>query len=242
MSRNVTLGQLHADVRDQASVGGATVRHAPTMITRQINQSIQRFREKLSIEGASHYLTAATGTLSTGPTSPYQFQTLDLSAASPAIVRVFSVDITVNGEVITLKHVPFEEREKYGSATSNAVPVAWAAFGTSQLAIMPPPNATYAYTVWYLPVLSDLSNMSDTFDGVSGWEEFIVWDVCTRVIVRDQYPNAFAMAVQCKNEVWRDILNSATKVTGAGGAVVGRDTMGKAMVAGYSKRRILPPP
>jgi inosine-uridine nucleoside N-ribohydrolase len=76
---------------------------------------------------------------------------------------------------------------------------------------------------------------------VEGWEDFVVWDVVTKLIVREQYPQAFQMATQKAAEVFADVLRAATKVSSAGGAVVGRDSMGQRLLS-VGPRRLLPPP
>lgn len=242
MSRNVSLGQLMADVKDQADVMGLEARHTASLLTRRINQSIQRFRERLSTEGCQHFLTSATKTLSAGATSPYPFYALDLSGENPSVVRTYAVDLTVNGVVKTLVHVPFEDRGRFGGPSALGEPRAWCNYQTAKVAIMPAPGSEYQAVVWYLPVLPDLALASDTFDGVAGWEEYIVWDVVCQVTVRDQNPDAYMMVEQTRNRIFVDILRSATKVSRAGGAVVGRDHLGERLGLGVGRGRLLPPP
>jgi hypothetical protein len=231
--RNVTLAQLRQDISNQADVAGLTLRHGATLLNRLANQSIQRFREKLSNEGARHFLTVATGTLTAGATSGFPFKSLNVAASVPSgingIVRIFGVDVKAqDGGWRRLEHTTFDERTSYGGgqASSNAEPRVWAEYQTTTLAIMPPPIRNTDYVVWYLPVGSDLSMDADKFDGVAGWEDYVTWDVVCRIIVRDQNPEAYQMAVNYKSEVWQDIIRNATRVTGAGGAVIGRDSMG----------------
>ena len=225
MARNVTLGQLKGDIAAQADVViGTSARYVPSLITRLINQSINRFREKLSNEGAQHFLTSTNGNLTAGATSPWSFGSLDLSAASPAVVRVYSVELNVNSEIRTLDHVPFAARNDYGGPSSTGVPCAWANYKTDKLALMPAPDSTYAYIAWYLPVATDLSADSSTFDGVSGWEDYVTWDVVSRLATKDADTVAFQLIEANKVSIWSDILRNATRVTSAGGAVVGRDT------------------
>lgn len=244
MSRNVTLLQLRTDIATQADIVGGTARYATSVLNRFINQSIQRFREKLSSEGAQHYLVSTSSTLGIGATSPFPFYVLDLSAVSPSIVRTYGVDVTLNGNIIkSLSHVPFASRADYGGSVLIGEPMAWAHINTRKLAIMPAPNQAYTYVAWYLPVLADLSGDSDTFDGVAGWEDFIVWDVVARLIVRDQYMTAFQTATAYKNELWSDILRNATRVSSAGGATVARDSMGdRGAFDNWRRNRHLPPP
>lgn len=246
MARTVTLSQLRTDIAAQADITGAVganSRYTPTTLTRYINQAIQRFREKLSNEGATHYLVSATGSLSTGATSPYPFYVLDLSAVSPNVVRVYGLDITVNGETRMLKHVPFNARADYGGARSTGIPDAWAQYQTAKIAILPPSQQAFTYVAWYLPVLADLSGDADTFDGVAGWEDFVVWEVVCRLVVQDQYPQAYQMAVNERERAWKDIVRQATRVSHAGGGVVGRDTLGESLGrwSGSHRDRNLPP-
>lgn len=229
MSRTVTLLQLRTDIANAVDVTvGTTTRYTPAYLNRRINQSIQRFRERVSSEAMAHFLVPTTGTLTPGATAPYSFGEVDLSSVSPSVVRTYGFDITVNSEVISLAHRPFTERNDRGSPTSTGIPIAWMHYQTRKVALSPAPNAAYAYTVWYLPVLADLSDDADTFDGVSGWEDYVLADVALQIIARDQYPNAYALFAQQLEATWRDILRGASKFTAAGGANVGRDTFGHA--------------
>lgn len=240
MARNATLGQLRADIQDQADIAGLTTRHVASLLTRRINQSIQRFRERLSTEGCHHFLVSVTKTLSAGATSPYPFYALDLSGESPSVVRTYAVDLTVNGQTKTLVHVPFDERTAYGNRTSPGEPVAWTNYQTRSVAIMPAPGSEYEAVVWYLPVLPDLAIDADTFDGVAGWEDYIMWDVVCGIMVRDEHPQVYQMAENSKNNIFRDVLRAATKVSRAGGGVIGRDHLGDRLrIAGGRK---VPPP
>jgi hypothetical protein len=247
LARNVTLSQLRTDIADQADITGAvgaSSRYTPTQLNRLINQSLQRFREKISNEGATRYLTSATGSLAVGATSPYPFYVLDLSAASPSIVRTYGLDITVNNVTRTLKHVSFKKRGEYGGPNYTGIPEAWAHYVGNKLAIFPPSSGTYVYVCWYLPVLADLSADGDTFDGVAGWEDFIVWDCVCRLIIKDQYPQAYQMATAERAQVWADIIRQATRVSDEGGAFVGRDTLGESIrhSSANVRDRLLPPP
>lgn len=241
MARNVSLGQLKADITQQSDLAGATLRTGASLLTRYINQSIQRFREKLSSEGAQHFLTSYSKTLTAGATSPYPFYALDLSSESPSIVRTYAVDLTVNGIVKTLVHVPFADRDKYGGPNATSEPIAWAHYQTQKVAIMPAPNQSYSAVVWALPVLPDLSADSDTFDGVAGWEDYITWDVVARLLVRENNPGMLQVAESQKGGIWQDIVRAASRVSQAGGAVLGQDTFAQ-RAPWAQRRRLLPPP
>jgi hypothetical protein len=250
MTRAATLARLRGDVAEQADIAGAVggtsaFRYQTTLLNRLLNQGIQRFRERLSTEAGTHYLVAASGSLTPGVTSlpsgasgTYQFGVL---AVPTAAVRTYGVDVTINGETRSLGFIPFTERSSYGGPNVTGEPQAWTHFSTREIALFPAPNQGYSYMLWYLPVAPDLVADTDTFDGVAGWEDYITWDTVCRLIVRDQYPSAYQMAVSYRSDIWADILRAATKVSSAGGGVIGRDTFGQRM-AGLGRNRRLPSP
>lgn len=225
--RTVTLQQLRVDVQNQADIAGLTTRHGATLINRIINQEIQHFREDLSGEGSRHFLQVATGTMLQGATSGFPFRELNAGALASGIVRVYGLDVKCQGgEWKRLEHTTFEDRTSYGGPNSLGEPKVWAEYQTTRLAVLPAPNQNYDFILWYLPVLNDLANDSDTFDGVAGWEDYIMWAAVARLVMRDQFPQTFAMVMQCKAEAMQKILRSSTRVTTAGGATIGRDSMG----------------
>jgi hypothetical protein len=240
--RNVTLAQLRLDIQNQSDIAGLTQRHGATLLNRLINQSVQRFREKLSGEGSRHFLSYATGTISAGATSGFPFKELNVHPVASGLVRAYGLDIkTQGGSWKRLEHTTFEDRANYGGPISTDEPSVWAEYQTTKLAILPCPDRDYDYLLWYLPARADMTADSDTFDGVAGWEDFIKWDVSTALVVRDQYPNAYQMFIAERQAAWSDILRTATRVTGAGGATIGRDSMGNKDMPGRG-RRYLPRP
>ena len=221
MARTVSLSTLRGEIRWLADVKGLTVRHLDTDLNRAINQSIQRLRLKVSNRGLRNFLTHSTGTLTQGATSPFAFTLLDLSAVSPNVVRVYGLDISYQGRLVSLEQVEFESRNDFqrgdfGTSPQTGVPIAWAVYQTSRLAILPASNGAYSYTVWYLPVLADLAADGDTFDGVAGWELWVQWDVHVKLINRDKYGQDYALAVQEREAAWADIEANCNPVKSGG--------------------------
>lgn len=228
MARSVSLFQLRTDVAEQADVAGNAARYTPTLLNRLINQSRQKFAREISNAGVTHLLEPHSGTTGVGPTSPYQFQTLDLSAASPSLVAVYGVDVTLSGgDRLTLSQVPFSERSMWGSADHSGQPHSWAAFQTRKVALFPAPDQAYAYTVWFLPALTDMSADVDTWDGVAGWEDAVRWDVVCALMARDNNTAAFQLAAAERQHAMVNIVTAANRVTRAGSATVAKDTFGR---------------
>lgn len=208
MSRTRQLVDLRADVRWQADQLGTTAlsRHDNTALNRIINQSIQRFREWVSEQGSAMYLTADTSTLTTGATSPYTWREVSFPATA---VRILHVEITVDSRIQGLDQVAFDERNDYqdNDGPTNGVPVAFFTYG-SKIGILPPPDSAYSRTIWFLPQFTDLSADSDTFDGVAGWEEWLVWDCLLKLVVRDKYPQQYQVALAERDRLQSEILQS----------------------------------
>ena len=239
MSRNATLAQLLDDIEAQADLLGTDVRHTPARKMRLVNQAIQRFRELLTVHGVRLYLTPSSGTLTAGVESPYAFRTLSLSGIS-LLVRPYGLDITVSSVVRSLYSVPFQARNDYGGGNSTGIPEAWSQYNRNSLAILPAPDAAYPYTLWYIPRLEDMDALSDTFDGVAGWEDYIVWDIVCRLLARDQTAQAYQIASSERAQVWADIMKTAPRANRGGPSAIGRDTFGQKH-AGNRRSRMLPP-
>lgn len=219
MARTATLTVLRDQIRALSDTQGLTARHTNADLLRAINQSIQHFREKVSAHGSKNYLTHATGTLTVGATSPFAFGVLDLSALSPNVVRVYGIELTVNGIVRPLEQVDFDSRNDFQQAeggTNRGEPVAFANYQKARVAILPASDAAYPYTVWYLPVLADLVADADTFDGFQGWEEWVAWDVLIKLLQRDQYPQLYQTATMERDAIWQTIEKMCNPVRSGG--------------------------
>lgn len=242
MARTRTLTQLIADVRTLSDTQNLTVRHGDSDITRAINQAIQRFREKLSTEGIAHYLVSYTTTTTVGATSPYPFQTLDLSAISPAVVRVYAVHVTFNNYVTPLEGIEFTEITRYQDnwrGILSGKPLAFANYRTDKLALVPPPDQGYTLVIWYLPVLPDLVAPGDTFDGVSGWEDWVVHEACMAIANRDRDMTQIQALGAERDRHWSEIIRSAGRVNRAT-TTRRRDTLQDRMLRTSMAMRRLP--
>ncbi len=225
MARTRTLTDLIADVRAQASLEGMTVRHTDAQITRLINQEIQAHREAVSLEGIANYLSSYSSTFTAGNTSPNKYAVLNLATGpNPEVVRLYGIDVIIGNEAKTLHPVSFSERNDYGGEPGE--PEAWAQITQYTYAILPAPAYAYTYVAHYLGELADLSSGAATFDGLAGWEDVVVWGAVVRLITRDQFPQAYQMAVAERDRARAAVL-ATSKQTGKGVIHRRRDTWGE---------------
>lgn len=236
--RTRTLTNLLQDIRWQADQLGATTRNDDPSLTRVLNQSIQAFREWISDNGFQYYLRPASGTTPIGATVPYAFAQLDISALNPAAIRIYGFDLTVNNIIYSLDACSFAERNTFqgflSDSNKSGIPVAWSMYDNAKLLLFPPPQAAYPYTIWYLPSAPDLVAGSDVFDGIAGWEEWLVWDVLIKLIVREKEPAIAALASSERERIQVAILRRSRHLQRQG-PMVKRDTRGEKL----DKKRFL---
>lgn len=227
MPRAVTLAQLRADVRYRADIENMTARHPDATVNRHINESWQHLREKVSDVGYHTYLKAAAGTLTAGPVAPFSFSTITLPIDCS---HVYGIDITVAAtDIRSLQPLSWNERnsfrDPYGSNTGipfgfhvyNIGTESAASVTAGTAALLPAASQGFPYVVWYLPAWNDVTSDSNVFDGVAGWEEWVVWDAVTKVSAKDNdMQQCYAIAVAERDRVWADVQRSAANIQRAG--------------------------
>jgi hypothetical protein len=160
-----------------------------TEIYGYINSSIQELYDMLiEAYGADYYVA-----------TPSQFTTdgvNQLFVLPSDFYKLLGVDIAINGATagpwLTLKPFNFAERNRfYPYATQPLTGV-----GTSPLRyrlaggklwLTPTPTAGQLVQLWYAPRFTPLLvNPTDTFDGINGWEEYVVVDCCIKVFQKEE--------------------------------------------------------
>lgn len=205
MARTRSLSNLLSDVRKRADIERMTDRHPDSDLTRYINESIQALREIVSRAGHEYYLTSTTGTVSS-----------ETIALPSDFVRMHALFITVSGYEYQLE--PYEQREDpfYRddpiTPWNPGYPASFRVYGSS-IHVLPVPTTSYPYRLLYVPTWTDLSGGTDEFDGVAGWEDWVVLDVCCRCILpRDEDPNgSYGMLSAERARVEQRILDTAPK-------------------------------
>ena len=218
MARSRTIAELEEAVRWQADIEEAELRHTSEKVRHAINQSIQRFREKISDNGSPYFLTSHSGQIPAGAAKDINGQefawgALDITGIQPGVVRIYGLDLSLNSINFELKAVTFKERNNYQTRyTLQQVPIAFFNYNENMLGIVPVPDKGYTYTLWYLPELPILMDDGDTFNpGVPGAEEWVVWDVLIKLLTRDNYPRLLNVAQATRDDLWRDIIHRANK-------------------------------
>jgi hypothetical protein len=218
MSRPITIAEMERKVRWQADMLRAELRNTSVEVRESINQSIQTFRDQFSWNGDSYFLSSYVGIIPGGPTiidgMPMPWGSIDISGVSPGVVRIIGIDVQVNGQVnVELDHISFAERNyTQGVWLTAGVPTQFFSYDQNTIGVCPVPMAPYNFVLWYLPVLPELMADDDEFDpGVPGADQWVVFDVCEKLLARDNDPKRVAIFMRQKENIWQSILKAASK-------------------------------
>lgn len=179
--RNTTLLKLRTQARQRADkVNSGFVLDAE--LNQYVNNSIAELYDLLvAAYGNDYYLK--TYTFSTdGIASDYNLPT--------DFYKMEGLDLYVNSSsFITLKPFQFNERARLQNGNN------WAAITQAQgpryhlkanvISFMPLPSVNNL-TMYYVPVCAELVGDSDTFDGINGWEEYVIIDAAIKMLQKEE--------------------------------------------------------
>jgi hypothetical protein len=240
-ARTVTLANVLADIRFRADVEGQTNRHPDASLIREVNRSHQRLRQILSGSGNDLFLTrTAPATMTAGAVSAdVAFGEVDWPAGAE---EIHGVDIVYSGRVVPLRPVSFGARndfqwETLTSPGRTGVPLGFHVYSVGaestttvtagKIQIVPAPDQAYSYVIWYLPAWVDVTNVTHVFHDVHGCMDWVEWDVVAKVSGRDNdAQNTYAVAVQERDRVLREVINATSRQQRAG-AISREDTRGR---------------
>lgn len=182
--RSRTLVNLRADVRELCDIPNDDEFVTNANLNERINRSIARLYWKLvQAQGADHYEKSATFTTSAG-VNEYSF-----SAMTPAVTdfaRLIQIEISDG----TLRRVmqPFMRKE-HGQWLEAQVP------------------GGHTVTLYYVPAPVRLTADGDSFDGIAGFEDWVVNDVAIGVAGKEESDTSEFRAT--KQEIDRQIMGFA---------------------------------
>ena len=181
MARTRTLAELRTECRQRTEMEGSTF-VADAELTRYLNQSIAKLHGKLvRAYGDQYFRTASTVSTVAGT---------DTVVLPTTFFRLLGVDVVIGGITQSLEPIDWSRRADYanvGAVWSAGYPIVYS-IGASggKLQLYPVPNGVYSLTMHYIPHATVLASDSDTFDGYSGWEHYVVLDTCIAMLAKEE--------------------------------------------------------
>lgn len=128
--------------------------------------------------GQAYYASSYSFNTTSG-TDSYPIQTIGGSGAD--FYQLLGIDVDLGGGILlTAEPFNFHNRNRYKQGVAiwtQGHPVGYRLHG-SNIKFQPAPQGTYAVTIHYVPAPPVLAG-ADTFDGVAGWERYVV--VCAAI-------------------------------------------------------------
>lgn len=153
----------------------------------------------ISAFGNDYYVSTPVTFQTDGTNDKYALPDGTLYSGASAFYKLLGVDLQTQGGQIwqTLKPFNFSERNRYSPYGVNSLyrnsAIRYRLNG-SNIWFTPLPQAGLTIRLWYIPEPSTLTNDSDTFDGISGWEEFVVVDAAIKALQKEESDVSVLMA------------------------------------------------
>jgi hypothetical protein len=177
MARTATLLQLRTSAYRRADQENLTLRFPTTEVTDYINEGIGELWDMLvSANGYAYYGTKSTISLVNNTTQ------YSLPADFYKLHKVIYVGSTAGGRL---------ELDRLSEADEVALQVArsrvplYYRVRAAYLDVYPAPFGSGTLELSYVPCATKLANDGDTFDGINGFEEYVVCYAARRMAVKD---------------------------------------------------------
>ncbi len=163
---------------------------------------------------------------------------------APAFYKLLGADISYNGGVgadpnsfITMYPFMFGDRNRsngvYGVVSrgyNRSNDYRYRILGIDKFHVTPQPQPGFTVQLWYAPRLVPLVSLTDTVEGVSGWEEIIELDMAIKALTKEE--SDASVLIAARNEAVQRIIQMAAIVDAAAPDYV-RDVYGPGSGNGF---------
>lgn len=196
---SMTLAELRTAAQQRADMVNSDF-VSDSEWTSYINASLYELYDLLIQKyGDDYYVSTDTSLVTDGTNDRYS-----LASITPAVYKLLGVDLQLsgtagaaNGSYVPLQRFNFAERNVSGTAMTQG-PLARDTMryrlNGSYLWLTPLPAANQTIRLWYVPQMTALSAESSTFDGVSGWLEYVVCDAAIKALQKEESDVSVLMA------------------------------------------------
>ena len=188
----VTAAALRADQPTPSTTTFITTANWYTFV----NGSCQELHDKLiEAYGADYRVTLSSSITTTASASTY--------ALPDGFYKLLGVDLQVstaagNNGWVNVPKFNFEDRNRYAMSVPSVGATTLLRYRLSgdNLWLTPQPPANLVLKVWYAPRFTPMTADGDTFDGVSGWEEYVINSAAMKALVKEESDISGLMALQ----------------------------------------------
>ena len=178
MASNVTLLDLRTQAKQRADMTNSAFLTDPEWNT-NINSAAAELYDILVSVAEDYYTTSATITTSG-----------DTATLPSDFYKLVGIDYTLGSQLTPMDPFVFRDRLLYQNMNQSIL--RYRLVGSSLKFLPTPP--TQSMTLWYVPAFQKLVDDADTFNGVNGWEDFIVCDAAMKALMKEESDVSAIMA------------------------------------------------
>lgn len=197
MARTKTLEQLRDEIYKRSDVSENFI--VDTEMNQMINGSIADLYDLLVNINKDFYLNSDIIPVVAGT---------DAYTLPPDFWRSVGVDVSEGNINYSMRRFNFAERNMYQTASAGKAITRYRIMGEN-IRFSPVPNWSGNVTLWYIPTAEILVNNTDTFDGIVGWEEYVIVDCVIKIRSKREEDASVEMAQ--KKLLYSRIMNSANE-------------------------------
>lgn len=247
MARTRTLAQLWSSAQLMADMPNTTFATSAEGYER-INYAIAKLYGKLvNGAGADYYREART--LTTTANQAYTdigATGSSLNSLAGSFHRLVALEVTIGEFPQTIPELTnFEDRHAFANQAgwTGRPGISWRLAGPfytleyaangARIHWWPTPVAAHTVTAWIIPSAPILAQASDTFDGINGFEDWVIHDVAIYLKQREESDPSILMAE--RDRIESEIIKTMGRKHASPGRV--RDVMNRPAAAGFPRGR-----
>jgi hypothetical protein len=181
MASTVTLLEMKTQARQRSDMENSTF-ISDDELTSYINSSIKGLYDKLLNAGEFYYFSSSD--------IPVVANTSSYTLPSD-FYKLLGVDMVMDslGNAVTLKPFQFEQRNSFlYTPTWNVVGLSYLRYMIqgNNLKFVPVPSGAATVRIYYAPSATNLSADTDTFDGINGFEEWVILNTAIKMLDKEE--------------------------------------------------------
>ena len=194
-----TVGNIALECRQRCNKENSQFYTDQEMIS-MISQSYKQLYDKIVQAYGDDYYVQTPYTYTTGANQ-------QLYPLPADFYKLMLVEVALNPQdpnsYITLKQFNFRQKNLFN------YPNIYTLYGATNLRyrlsgnnlmLVPQTQQNQTIRIWYIPRPSQLINYTDLVDGISGWEEYIIADVCIKMLGKEESDvSIFTMYIESQN-------------------------------------------
>lgn len=180
-----TVGNLALECRQRCNKENSQF-YTDQEMTSMISQSYKELYDKIVTAYGDDYYVATPYTYTTG-------QNQQLYPLPSDFYKLLLAEVALNPQdpnsYVTLKQFNFIQKNLFNypnQYTMYGITNLRYRLNGNNLMIVPQTQGGQTIRIWYAPRPNQLILQTDTVDGISGWEEYIVADVCIKMMAKEE--------------------------------------------------------